>query len=648
MTFRMRLIFTFCVLVSLAASAVAQTAADSAVAQGLARLSEYVGLKPGDLTFRSDYTEPDSLRLQLVADLMEKPMSMVDYAGSLRGGHVRGQPEILAGILFSDLALQHQTKRRAGFQAKADEMETQYNLAYTSLAVNQLMNRAAVYLDVIFPRSTQMALAPLTDKQKRFLTNELKDVVTMSVDDENRPPDELDSLEKIDEDNVAAFVEFAGKIDKDPILSAGIDCLRVLIQEIANLRAELAAKGPDGVLQMVGYLPANLDKQSYLGYQPGWKMGGPGNDYYKGDYRFILDVGGNDVYDLSYDPADPHGVIIIDLSGDDYYRGQTDFTLGSGCLSTGLLLDFDGNDRYDGKSFGVGSGWFGLGLIYDAAGDDRYDGDTHVQGAGTYGLGLIIDEGGRDVYNAAVYAQGFGFVQGAGVIEELDGSDTYVAGGKYKDILRYEDHYLSMSQGFGFGFRPWMSGGIGAIIDSKGNDNYIADIFAQASSYWWSLGIIYDSSGLDNYYCYQYGQGSATHMTVAALIDDHGSDTYFGKGVMQGCGHDYSCGLLLDREGNDTYTGFDKVQAAGSANGIGLLIDVLGNDRYFATNPTLSQGSGDPRRGFGSLGLFLDLGGKDQYDGRGKDNSFWKADRFWGGGMDIELNPPDSSEAAHE
>jgi len=639
---------TICVLLVAAAAATAQPTPDSAVALGLARLSEYVGLKPGDISFRSDYTEPDSLRLQLVADLMQKPLTTVDYAGSLRQGHVRGQPEILAGMLFSDLALEGRPKRRTAYRAQAEEMEKQYNLAYTSLAVNQLMNQVAVYLDVIFPRSTQMMLAPLTEKQKRFLTDELKDVMTLSVEDENRTAEELDSLEQIDEDNVEAFVKFAGAIDKDPILAAGIDCLRVLMQEIANVRAEIQSGSADGLLQVIGYLPENLDKQSYLGYQTGWKVGGPGNDYYRGDYSFILDVGGDDVYDLTYDPSSPHGVIVIDLSGDDIYRGKTDFTLGAGCLSVGLLLDLGGDDRYDGQSFGVASGWFGLGLIYDASGDDHYDGDTHVQGAGTYGIGLIIDEGGRDVYNAAAYAQGFGFVQGAGLIEELDGSDTYVAGGKYKDILRYEDHYLSMSQGFGFGFRPWMSGGIGAIIDSKGSDNYIADIFAQASSYWWSLGIIYDSSGLDNYYCYQYGQGSATHMTVAALIDDFGSDTYFGKGVMQGCGHDYSCGLLLDREGNDTYTGFDKAQAAGSANGIGLLIDVLGNDRYFASNPTFSQGSGDPRRGFGSLGLFLDLGGSDQYDGRGRDNSYWKADRFWGGGMDIDLNPPDSAGVAHE
>jgi len=114
---------------------------------------------------------------------------------------------------------------------------------------------------------------------------------------------------------------------------------------------------------------------------------------------------------------------------------------------------------------------------------------------------------------------------------------------------------------------------------------------------------------------------------------------------MQGCGHDYACGILLDRGGDDTYIGVDKVQGDGSANGIGLLMDLAGADRYFSSNSSLSQGAGDPRRGFGSIGLFIDLGGIDQYAGNGRNNFYWKAERRWGGGMDIELVPPDSTAA---
>jgi hypothetical protein len=259
-------------------------------------------------------------------------------------------------------------------------------------------------------------------------------------------------------------------------------------------------------------------------------------------------------------------------------------------------------------------------------------------------MGLLIDEGGRDIYNAALYAQGFGFVEGIGIIYDKTGSDSYYAGGKYKDILRYKDHYLSLSQGFGYGLRPWMSGGIGAIIDIEGNDTYYSDIFAQAASYWWSLGVIYDSAGNDNYQCFQYGQGAATHMTLGILIDDYGSDVYFGKGLMQGVGHDYSCGLILDRHGDDTYTAYDLSQGAGSANGVGVQIDNEGDDRYFVKNPKNTQGYGNPRRDYGSIGLFIDLDGTDQYLGNGRDNLYWRTDSKWGGGMDIELTPRDTVE----
>ncbi|MEW5795547.1 MAG: hypothetical protein AB1772_04220 [Candidatus Zixiibacteriota bacterium] len=628
---------------SLGAVAAGQETLTDSEQFGLEHLTEFLGLKPSDIAFRSDYTDPDSLRLRLVAGLMRSPLRVHGYVASLRNAHVRGQPDILAGVIHADMALEYQRERGRPHRPELAEIRDHYTLAYTNLALNGLLTKAAAYLDAIFPGSTALALPDLTDRQRRYLTAEFRDVLAMREDEEFLSVAGADSLEKKEEAYVEEFVKFAGKIQKDPIVSAGVDCLRDILPDIAAVRAEAANNANvDRILATTGYVPKDLVDAAYLGRQPGWKVGGPGNDYYQGDYKFILDIGGDDIYVLTYDPSNPHGVIIIDLAGDDLYRAGSDFALGSGCLSVGLLLDYAGDDRYDARSFGLGSGWFGLGLLYDAAGDDRYDGDTHVQGAGTFGVGLLIDDGGRDIYNAAVFAQGLGFVEGVGLIFEAGGSDSYYAGGKYKDINRYEDHYLSMSQGMGYGIRPWISGGVGAIIDLGGSDNYTADIYGQGSAYWWSLGVLYDSAGLDSYQCYQYGQGVATHMAIGFLMDESGKDGYYGKGVMQGCGHDYAFGWLLDRGGDDTYTGYDKVQGDGSANGIGLLMDIAGADRYFSSNPTLSQGAGDPRRGFGSIGLFMDLGGKDQYDGNGRDNFYWEAVREYGGGMDIELSPVDS------
>ncbi len=617
---------------------------------GLNHLTEYLSLKPSDISFRSDYTEPDSFRLQIVADLMYQPLGMISYIESLKNSFVKKQPGLLSSYLFQDLKKANQTSREKAYYADISEIQKNYNLYYTDMTFNQLLTRAAVYLDVVFPRSIDKSLALLSKEEKKFLTNEFKELLVSRVEDELLSVEEMDALEKREEKYTEQFIEFGHKIDKDPIIDAGISSVKELMLEINMLRQLLKSKAVSSskILENAFELPQNTNLEAYLGKQSGWKIGGTGNDYYSGDYKFILDFGGDDVYDLSYDPNNPHGTIIIDLSGNDSYRSKTDFTLGSGCLSVGLLFDFEGNDRYDTKSFSLGSGFFGFGLLYDASGDDRYDGDTHVQGAGSFGLGILIDESGRDIYNSALYSQGFGFIEGLGAIFEYDGADSYYAGGKYKDILRYDDHYLSLSQGFGYGLRPYASGGIGAIVDIKGNDTYYADIFAQAASYWWSLGVIYDSTGNDNYNCFQYGQGCGTHMTLAGLIDEHGNDVYFGKGLMQGVGHDYSCGLILDRHGDDTYTATDLSQGAGSANGAGILIDNQGNDRYYVKNKLNTQGYGNPRRDYGSIGLFIDLSGKDIYGGNGNDNYYWKTNSKWGGGMDIETIIKDSTEVKDE
>ena len=614
---------------------------------GIKHLSEYLGLRPDDIGFRDDYTEPDSFRLEAVANLMKQPLTMPTYLDGIKNGHINGQPEILARYLFKQAARQGQRYRDQAYQGDIAEIQGTYTLFYNDLTFNQLLTRAAVYLDIVFPRSTEKSLALLSTSERRFLRNEFKELLVTSEDEEFLSVAASDSLEKLENGYCEQFLTFGHKINKDPILDAGIECLRELLLDLNTLRMLLnsGSVSAESILEGTGYLPDNADHEALLGLQSGWKIGGTGNDYYGDDYKFIFDFGGDDIYDLSYDPANPHGVIIIDLDGNDTYRGQSDFVLGSGCFSAGLLLDFNGNDRYDAHSFALGSGFFGFGALYDAAGDDRYNGDTHVQGAGSFGIGLLVDEGGRDIYDGALYAQGFGFTEGIGVVYDLSGSDSYFAGGKYKATIHYDDHYLSLSQGCGTGQIPYMSGGIGAIVDLQGHDTYQSDMFAQGASYWWSMGLVYDSSGNDRYTAFQYGQGCGAHMTLGALIDDYGDDVYFGKGLMQGVGHDYACGMIVDRHGHDTYTAYDLSQGAGSANGAGLLIDNEGDDLYSVRVTTNTQGYGNPRRDYGSIGLFIDLGGSDQYHGNGRDNHYWRIDSKWGAGMDIQLYPSDSTEA---
>ncbi|OGC78445.1 MAG: hypothetical protein A2145_03010 [candidate division Zixibacteria bacterium RBG_16_40_9] len=364
-------------------------------------------------------------------------------------------------------------------------------------------------------------------------------------------------------------------------------------------------------------------------------VSGYGSNQITGSPALVIDLGGNDLYELSYDST--HSVqVIIDLGGDDVYKAQTDFALASGFFGAGILIDEEGDDTYLGKNFSLGSGLFGVGILIDKKGNDKYFGDTYTQGAGGWGIGILEDSEGSDSYNGALFSQGFGFVAGCGFLFDQSGNDNYFAGGKYKDILRYKDHYLSLSQGFAYGIRPYMSGGIGLLFDCAGNDTYNADIFAQGTSYWWGWGGLYDKEGNDYYSCYQYAQGCGTHMTLGTLVDAAGDDIYRVNGVGQGCGHDYSAGILFDKGGNDNYYANGLSQGAGNANGFGILIDRAGDDGYYVKDKSNTQGYGNPRREFGSIGLFLDLKGKDSYFGNGSEGSWWSTGSKWGCGLDLK------------
>lgn len=366
-------------------------------------------------------------------------------------------------------------------------------------------------------------------------------------------------------------------------------------------------------------------------------VGGPGKTIYKTRFSVIIDLGGDDIYEVAAGGADStvRYAVAIDLSGDDVYSSKENYAFGSGGLGIGILIDHSGHDIYDTEDFALASGSYGAGLLLDMDGDDLYSGDVGSQGAGFMGFGILRDVSGHDRYSARLYSQGFGYIGGFGMVADLDGNDNYTAQGAYVDKLRYADHYLSLSQGFGYGNRPDWSGGIGLLLDKTGNDHYISDIFGQGSSYWFAFGGLWDNGGNDVYVGYQYCQGSATHLCAAMLLDKSGSDSYFSHGVSQGCGHDLAVGYLLDEGGSsDSYNIWDLSQGAGNANGVGIFIDEGGDDSYINKKEYNVQGYGNWRRDFGSKGIMLDLSGDDSYDAKGEDSSWWTSGKF-GIGIDF-------------
>jgi len=94
--------------------------------------------------------------------------------------------------------------------------------------------------------------------------------------------------------------------------------------------------------------------------------------------------------------------------------------------------------------------------------------------------------------------------------------------------------------------------------------------------------------------------------------------------MSMGAGHDFSIGLLVDAAGNDRYDAGGLSMGAANANGWGLLLDLEGDDEYGTTANSaneacgISRGleTGTIREDMLNLGMFLDLGGRDAYEGQ--------------------------------
>lgn len=625
--FFLRLILILCVVTSLAGPAAAQVADSGAWQWPEAEVREalsYIRILPHDLALRTDYVKRDPWRMGLVDQVMSQPQSMpqvMQEFASLRSVKADNERRLIR-LRCRDIAVKlSRTLGETKLPGAAVQLPGIEKTGLTLFWANWLQGTINACSDTA--RIERVLQSVPAEHRDLFLRDAIS-LVTEDVADTAKPADVLDSLQRWEDTLAAHMATWAGNVKWwENILAMAF----AVDERMASLPVHSPFSGVDpapATIQIIKTAAGEVVLGTYA------------SDTFTGAPVVIIDPGGNDEYRLSPQRAG-HARVIVDWEGNDTYFAPEGRDFGCGFWSWGLLIDQAGDDRYNAGSFTLGAGWFGVGALYDLGGSDTYNGDTYTQGAGGWGIGALYDAGeGTDKYNGALYAQGFGFSAGSGVLLDESGDDTYFAGGKYEDILRYTDHYLSLSQGFGYGTRPHFSGGIGLLIDLKGHDAYTADIFGQGCSYWWAFGGLYDAEGNDQYKAYQYAQGSATHMTAGCLFDLSGNDTYFSKGVSQGCGHDWSPGFLIDAAGNDKYTCSDLSQAAGSANGVGVLLDGSGDDVYNATDTLNTQGYGNPRRDYGSIGLFLDLGGMDSYVGAGKDSRVWLSRSMWGVGVDAD------------
>ncbi|MFO7627113.1 MAG: HEAT repeat domain-containing protein [Candidatus Fermentibacteraceae bacterium] len=361
-----------------------------------------------------------------------------------------------------------------------------------------------------------------------------------------------------------------------------------------------------------------------------WVVGGTGPNRYLSDCPFalIVDLGGDDFYGPGVG-----GVVgtagrgfvtmVVDRAGNDTWEsGDCPVAQGGAVLGFACVVDMEGDDTYRASGMSQGSGMLGHGILADLAGDDIYQATIHAQGAGTLGSGLLIDVYGDDMRRVASYGQGFGGPQGQGELVDGGGHDVYMAGFSFPHEPLLPRDNRAMSQGFGMGLRPFIAGGIGALLDcGEGNDTYRAEVFGQGCSYWYALGILVDEGGQDVYSAAQYSQGTGIHLSAGVLLDLSGDDQFVSRnGPAQGSAHDLSTGFLFDGEGSDIFV-TDGGQGLALTNSAAVFADMGGNDLFAVRN--LGQGQATWARGSSGSGLFLSMADADRYLGAGRDSTAW-------------------------
>src|SRR5262249_21516314 len=88
--------------------------------------------------------------------------------------------------------------------------------------------------------------------------------------------------------------------------------------------------------------------------------------------------------------------LAVDLAGDGLYESRAGGTADPG-RPIAIVIDVDGDDRYVSTApFAQGAAAFGVGILLDLAGDDTYVAGDLAQGTGLFGIGVLIDAAGND------------------------------------------------------------------------------------------------------------------------------------------------------------------------------------------------------------------------------------------------------------
>ena len=326
----------------------------------------------------------------------------------------------------------------------------------------------------------------------------------------------------------------------------------------------------------------------------GWVVVGSlaNNSYDMGRIAAVFEPGGDDTY--TWSTLHTGNQAIIDLTGNDQYKGGDQQGPAGAILGLSLIDDAAGDDQYSGPLLSCGAGMFGVGILIDRSGNDRYHTGAWSMGAGILGAGFLFDQSGGDEYQSSVNSQGIGGPLGIGALVDMQGNDLYRVDGISPGVDGVPTVSFAMSQGIGFGARRLIAGGVGILADFGGDDRYESGEFSQGGGYFYGFGMLLDQSGNDLYRGSHYAQGFTSHQAAGVLIDLAGDDTYWSMiSAAQGAAWDTSISLLLDAAGNDSYRGNALSQGSAAEQALAMFCDLDGSDHYVGLGPFIQGESGD-------------------------------------------------------
>lgn len=268
-------------------------------------------------------------------------------------------------------------------------------------------------------------------------------------------------------------------------------------------------------------------------------------------------------------------------------------------------------------------------VALELAGDDSLYDDDCV---------LVLDLGGSDKYYNNAGGNGLNTMDPC-PLEDLAGPRVAAA---LVDFGTGADAYGNPAAPRACGVNGGARFGAGFLMDSGGNDMYVATDSGTNGAGDLGAGFLLDIAGNDAYTGTSGGTNGGGNVGVGLLLDITGDDAYTGTyGGVNGGGSRSAGGFLFDASGNDVYIAAGQgANGGGYVLGAGFLLDSSGNDAYTATNGGAGANGGAAGGTYcfivvlgcvpvpGAVGLLLDGGGTDNY-----------ADSSGGTGMDKTVVP---------